>query len=181
MKKRVFIAIDLPEILKQEIKKLQIKLQKFSWPVRWEEKEKLHLTLRFLGLIDEHQISSISRIVKEAVAKSESFQLSVDGFIAYPNLRFPSVICLLIEDSKTLYSLQGEIDSTIEKQNIGEKERHPFSAHITIGRVGKINTNFHALNKIEFKSKFDVQSMEIMESKLDNEGSKYFILKSFKL
>lgn len=181
MRRRIFIAINLPEDLKEEIIAVQRKLKKFDWPVRWIVTDNIHLTLRFLGSITNQEIEQVKSIVQQATNKARPFSLQINNFIAFPNLKMPRVICLNVEENKVLFNLQADIASPIEEQGIGESERHPFSGHITIGRVGMVSANFRALTKIEFKSSFEMKSVEITESILKPEGPQYIIRKSFKL
>ncbi|MBU0598326.1 RNA 2',3'-cyclic phosphodiesterase [Patescibacteria group bacterium] len=176
MTKRIFVAINLPDDLKRNIVALQNKLQKFDWPVRWEDEDKLHITLRFLGSITEQNISQINEIVSRAINNFKTFTLKINNFIAFPSFKFPRVICLNIKENESLFELQKKIADPIEDQGIGESERHPFSGHITIGRVKPVNANFRALNKIGFKSEFKVKLVEIMQSNLYSTGSEYSIM-----
>jgi len=181
MKRRVYIAINLPENLKEEIVAVQKKLKKFDWPVRWTTADNIHLTLRFLGSITDQKIEQAKSIVEQAVNKNKSFFLQIDNFIAFPNLKMPRVICLNIEENNKLLNLQADIAGPIEEQGIGESERHPFSGHITIGRVKPISANYRALTQIKFSSQFEVKSVEIMESVLKSEGPVYSVVESYEL
>ena len=181
MKRRVFIDINLPDDLKKEIVAVQEKLKKFDWPVRWTVAENIHLTLRFLGSINDQEIEQVKSIVQQATCKAQPFSLQVNNFVVFPSLKFPRVICLNIEENRELFDLQANIAGSIEEQGIGESERHSFSGHITIGRVGQQPANYRALTKIEFKGEFEVNSIEIMESVLKPEGPVYSIIQSHKL
>ena len=161
MKHRIFIAINLPEDFKKEIVAVQNKLKKFDWPVRWTIADNIHLTLRFLGSITEQEIEQVKSIIEQAVNKSKQFSLQINNFIAFPNLKFPRVICLNVEESEPLFNLQADIAGPIEEQGIGESERYSFIGHITIGRVRPVSANFRALAKIDFKSQFRVRSVAV--------------------
>jgi len=180
MKSRIFIAINLPVGIKEEIKAIQQKLSKFDWPVRWELSDKWHLTLRFLGDIAERELETVKQIVSESVKDIKSFSLSINGFVAFPNLKVPLVICLKLKESEPLSKLQNKITESIKRAAIGEYERHPFSGHITIGRTKPIHANYRALTKIEFYGKFEVSSVEIMRSILKPKGSVYSVVESYK-
>jgi len=100
MTRRVFIAINLPPEVKEEIKAVQQKLKKFDWPVRWESESKWHLTLRFLGSITQEEVEQVKQIVSQSVKKVQPFTLTINNFIVFPSLKFPRVVCLKIDDSE---------------------------------------------------------------------------------
>jgi len=181
MKQRIFIAINLPEEFKQEIITVQKKLMKFDWPVRWTSIDNLHITLRFIGLINNNEIDRVNQIVDEAIKGIKPLIVGINNFIAFPSLKMPRIICLNVEENDVLYNLQATIAGAIEEQGIGESERHPFTGHITLGRLGMVNANFRALTKIEFKSEFKVKSVEVMQSVLKPQGSEYSTMNSFNL
>jgi len=178
MTRRVFIAINLPPEVKEEIKAVQQKLKKFDWPVRWESESKWHLTLRFLGSITQEEVEQVKQIVSQSVKKVQPFTLTINNFIVFPSLKFPRVVCLKIDDSEPLFKLQKLIARAIEQAEIGEYERHPFSGHITIGRAKPVGANYRALTKMKFNEQFQVKSVEIMESVLKLEGSVYSVVES---
>lgn len=181
MKQRIFIAINLPDKLKHEIIVVQNKLKKFDWPVRWTVPENIHLTLRFLGSISDEEIQRVKGIIEQAVKTTKPFTVNLDGFIVLPSFKVPRVICLNVVDSESLFNLQADIANAIEEQGIGESERHPFTGHITIGRMEPVSVNFRALTQLQFKSSFEVTSVEIMESVLKPEGPVYSVVRSYKL
>jgi 2'-5' RNA ligase len=181
MSHRIFIAINLPNEIEDKIAIVQNKLKKFDWPVRWTSVDNLHITLRFLGSITEKGIDEVRKIVGGAVKKSKPFVLNIDGFIVLPGLETPRVIGLNIENSEELFKLQSSIAGAIEEQGIGEPERHPFTGHITIGRLEPARLNFRALTQMKFKSNLEIRSVEIMESKIKLHQPEYKLCSSHKL
>ncbi|MFH0873598.1 MAG: RNA 2',3'-cyclic phosphodiesterase [Candidatus Komeilibacteria bacterium] len=181
MRRRIFIAINLSDSLKKEIYKLREKLAKFDWPVRWEPIEKIHLTLRFIGHVHDKEVERIKQIVSQAVSKFRLFTLSINGFVVFPSLAAPRVICLNIAGNKQLFDLQASIAGAVDVQGIGEPERHPFTGHITIGRLAPTYANFHALSQITFQSQCTVDAVYIISSVLKPAGSEYTIIGRYQL
>lgn len=103
---RVFIALDLPDDPKQAILAAQKKLSTFDWPVRWEPIEKLHITLRFLGNITEKELAKVQEIVVYESEETIAFQLNINGYILFPCVKSPRVICLRLE--KILYYIHSK-------------------------------------------------------------------------
>jgi RNA 2',3'-cyclic 3'-phosphodiesterase len=181
MKHRIFIAISIPEDLQKSITELQIKLQKFDWPVNWTLAENLHVTLRYIGLIDTIQLLKINELIKKISVYSKSFSVSIHDYLILPDISAPHIIALKIIDNEKLLDLQADIANAIEEQGIGESERFPFTGHITLGRMEPARMNFRGLKQVGYKSDFIVKSIEVMKSELTYAGPHYSMIESFPL
>lgn len=175
---RIFIAINFPELLTKEIITVQQKLKKFALPVRWTSPENVHLTLRFLGSLGDEEVTQVKSIVKQVVKIAKPFSVHIDGFIVLPGFITPRVICLNVVDSEPLLDLQAKIAGAVEEQGIGESESHPFTGHLTIGRMEPVRVNFRALTQLQFKSSFEVKSVEVIESVLKPDWLVYSLVES---
>jgi len=158
---RVFLAIDITDQAKKEIEKLYKVLKRKHWPVKWEEPEKIHLTLAFLANINnsefrvqnselnsESKIKLIKKAVKEACENISPFEISFKGLGCFPDYDQPRVIWLGLKgDLKSLAKLQKNVCAEIIKiaeslydctpKRILMGLRRSFSAHITLGRIKK--------------------------------------------
>lgn len=67
MRHRVFIAINLPEDIKQKLSEYEIKWPEL--PCRWTKKENLHITLAFLGYTTDEELVEVCKITKEVFFK----------------------------------------------------------------------------------------------------------------
>jgi 2'-5' RNA ligase len=178
---RIFIAITLPDTIQAEVGHLLVKLNKFSWPVKWESPEKLHLTLRFLGDIPGSDVLSVCQALDRIVKNLKQFELVIKGFVAFPDFKFPKVIGLKILENNDLLELQSLVSCTVNELGIGKQETHQFNGHITLGRLTPTYANFHALSQISFQSKLDVDSVAVMSSVLKPTGSEYTIIHRYQL
>jgi 2'-5' RNA ligase len=181
MKHRIFIAINFPDGLKKNILELQNKLKKFDWPVRWVGESNFHLTLKFIGYIEDNELEKLKEITKQIVCKYKSFTIEFKDLLAFPDLNRPRVICLEISDNKELLNLANELRNGIDKAGIGQKEDRPFKCHATLGRVNNPAGHWQALSKVKFADSFTVKSVEIIESQLGPQGSVYSVVESFRL
>jgi len=76
MKIRTFIAIDIPEKIKDEIFEIEKELSKAAGEgIKWEEKEKFHITLKFLGDVNEEAINSIYQTLNESLSGFGKFSV----------------------------------------------------------------------------------------------------------
>ena len=179
MKHRVFIAIDLPDDLKELIVQAQDELNKLDWPVRWEPAEKLHITLRFLGNITNEDIVIVQDIVHSEIQKTQGFPLTCDGYVLFPTRKYPTVLCLRVVDNTVLYTFQRALADALTEVQLGEPDRHPFHGHITIGRTKPTSANYRALVKQQFQHRFECTSVSIYSSKLSESGSRYTIINTY--
>lgn len=172
---RTFIAIELPESLKQSLARVQRRLE-CAERINWVKAANMHLTLRFLGDVPEKRIDELKACMERTVANYSPFELTPKGLGAFPNLRRPRVFWAGIEDaSRSLTGLQKRLQTELEQAGFG-REDYPFSPHITLGRVKdpSIRATQESLKQLEFSEKaFRVQEIVLMRSDLRPEGSLY--------
>ncbi|MCD6550505.1 RNA 2',3'-cyclic phosphodiesterase [bacterium] len=185
MKKRIFIAINLPDEVKQKLLDFQKKWSEL--PVRWVKKENLHLTLNFLGYIFEKDLNAITKSVEEISQRHQPFFIELDKIdfgARYKNI--PRLIWVEGKRSQELISLKKDLDQALHKSINFIPETRDFLPHITLARLRK--WDWQRIEPDErpeiceyISEKFEVKSIEIMESRLKRGGAQYSILKSFQL
>src|SRR5688572_11586513 len=94
--KRVFAAIDLPDEVRGSIGEyvVNLGLGYAEVPVRWEKAEKMHITAKFAGSLDEDQLEIFSERVRAAANAIVPFRIRIDGTGAFVKRRGPSVLWL---------------------------------------------------------------------------------------
>ncbi|HIJ98946.1 TPA: RNA 2',3'-cyclic phosphodiesterase [archaeon] len=173
---RTFIAVELSEEQKNKLLELQQAIKKVGMQAKFVEKENIHITLKFLGEIEQKDLDIIKDSIEEAVQGIKSFQISIKGVGAFPSLARPRVIWADVEDGKDeLIELANRID---EKVVLREFDKKPFSPHITVARL-KTPKHIAALAEIErdyeeFEfGKITVSEVKIKESELTPKGPIY--------
>jgi len=132
---RTFIAIELPQDIKDTIGRLQSKLKSSGADVKWVSPSNIHLTLKFLGEIDEKTRDGVSGVMKEIGASTPSFIIRLGALGAFPGLHSPRIIWVgLSHGHDQVESIVERLETGLEKYGV-IKENKPFSSHITIGRV----------------------------------------------
>ena len=132
---RTFIAIALPPEVKETLGKLQDELKTAQADVKWVEPENIHLTLKFLGEIDEEQLQELSVILDGIGQKTKSFTLELAGIGAFPKIQFPRVIWVgATKGNEEAAKIAQVIEDESSKVGIPKEDR-AFSSHITLGRV----------------------------------------------
>jgi len=184
---RIFIAINLPEGIKDKLVEFQEKWKEI--PCKWTKRENLHITLLFIGYLKEELLPDVISATKEVAKRHKSFWINLNKISYFPpQKKLPKMIWVLGERSEELFSLQKDLENIIFKNNSLSKilipEKREFSCHITLARIKKWQLKeMENFPEIETKIKlgFKVGSIEIMESKLKRSGPKYSVLESFPL
>lgn len=132
---RSFLAIELPNPILKKIEEVQGDLRSTRADVRWVNPEKIHLTLKFFGNIEESRIDLILKSIEEPVRNTLPFSLRVLGVGAFPNLKNPRVVWMGLVDGKdVLTSFQKQIENQLGKIGFQSEDR-PFHPHLTLGRM----------------------------------------------
>ena len=187
---RSFIAIELPQNVKNGLAKLINDLEKIRHPfVKWVNPEGVHLTLKFLGNIPFKQVTEISKAIEEAAQEISPFHLEISGLGAFPNLKQPRVLWVGIKgEIDNLLKLQQNIDSALASLSFAEEKR-PFTPHLTLARLRErassaerkgfgdlvLSTSF------ENSYPFEIETISLMRSQLRPEGAIYTRLFDVKL
>ncbi len=132
---RSFLAIELPKPILKKIEEVQGDLRSTHADVRWVSPDKIHLTLKFFGNIEESRVDLILKSIEEPIRNTLPFSLKVRGVGAFPSLKNPRVIWMgLVDGKEGLTSFQKQIESQLEKIGFQPEDR-PFHPHLTLGRM----------------------------------------------
>lgn len=182
---RCFIEIDIPDNIKAYIgeKVTQIKNENASteYDFRIVKKENLHITLAFLGEIDEKTLDKTIKKVSETTKAFGSFECSLSKIEAVP-AKYPRRIWITLNENIALSKLYEKLKKALMLEN----DHAGFKAHITAARLrpepdSKAN-KIIIINKNELGLlKFQVNELKIMKSVLKNEGPEYSTIKSIPL
>ncbi len=171
---RCFISIDIPKEIKKEIAKIQDSLPEFEG--KMTEIENLHLTLKFLGEIDEEKVEEVKKRLKEINVKSFKTEINSIGVFSE---RFIRIIWLHLTNCN---ELQKEIDNALK--DLFELEAR-FMSHLTIARVKNIKDKKKFLQELEkikiLGIRFVVGGFKLKKSELKPEGPVYSVLEEYKL
>jgi len=132
---RTFIAIELPEEIREALGKIQEELKRSGADVKWVTPKNIHLTLKFLGDLNEKKLPQIKEVLDEVVRNKTTFPIRFSTLGAFPKIDSPRVIWVGIDqgDSETK-AIACELEEKIAKIGI-PKEKREFSSHITLGRT----------------------------------------------
>ncbi len=159
---RAFIAIEIE--FDDSISSLMRKISRAGVKVKAVEKENMHLTLKFLGEIDEEQVKMISEGMKSLESYSE-FSINLHGVGAFPSSSRPKVIWIGVDYPDVLEDIWKSIEDISEKAGI-ERERRGFSPHITLARVKDHRNAWRLRDLIDEHRDDDFGERKVVEIKL---------------
>jgi len=182
---RCFIAIDINKDVKTKISGLQEILKGCNADVRWVRPENIHLTLKFLGNVEEHRLDNVRARLEDICPRYSSFTLMAKGMGLFPDKRRPRVIWVDVNGNGNLRGLQSDIEGAMATMGF-KKEERAFTPHLTIGRF-RSRTGIDALYdkmqlyRDESFGVIDVRSVLLMESRLRPSGAEYRKIAGFAL
>jgi len=134
---RLFIAIAIPDGVKEQVKSMQDQLRQSlnRGAVRWTKPDQFHLTLRFLGGIEAGSVEPLIHSLRTVCQSAQSLQLRARGVGFFPNVSAPRVIWVGVRDSSERLVLLQQAVQQATLRFTSEKPEERFSGHITLGRV----------------------------------------------
>ena len=187
MQHRIFIAINLPEDIKKKLADCQGKWPEL--PIRWTKKENLHITLVFLGYLNDEELLEVCKITKEVASRNQSFSVNLNKICYGPPKKMPPrMVWVEGEKSEEFTSLREDLEKSLmtSEEVHFSSEKRAFSPHITLGRIKvwefrQIAPEERPKVSEEISLNFEVNSIEVMESQLKRGGSEYSVLESYPL
>jgi 2'-5' RNA ligase len=132
---RLFLCIDLPDEVKDQIGSLQQRLRKIDASVSWTRPSNVHLTLKFLGSVPKARVGSVCRATEEAATAINEFDIEVAGTGCFPSTKNPRVFWIGLQDlPHELIELHTAVERAFEREGF-DRETRNFSPHLTIGRM----------------------------------------------
>ena len=179
---RCFIAIEIDAAIRRRVGSLQRKLTSPGLPVRWVRPERMHLTLKFLGEVEDARVADLGPAMTEVAGQCSPFDLHVRGAGCFPGSgRSVRVVWVGLEDpTGQLQACQTLLETTLQPLGFAPEGR-PFSPHLTLGRVKTPGRPGPLREKIDALADFDagaqtVDQMILFESRLQKSGPEYTVL-----
>lgn len=186
---RAFIAITLTQDIKENLFHIQINLNKLGAEIKWVPLENIHLTLKFLGVINETTLKKVINAIEETAQNHAKFKIGLSGAGAFPDTIHPKVIWIGVnEGNNKIKDIACTLEKKIESLGIA-REKRPFSCHITLGRT-KSSRNIQELieglnnlsnNLYKENLSFTAEGITIFKSRLSPSGAAYEVLKEITL
>jgi len=182
MQRRIFIAINLPESIKNKLVKYQLKW--LELPCRWTKKENLHITLEFLGYLTDEELMELCQRTKKIASEKKAFSVCLNKICYGPPKKNPPPSMSPSDSSRrsSYSSMKSRTPRMVWVTGERVKEFN-LSPHITLGRIKtwqfrQIEPEERSEINEDIDLDFEVNSIEIMESQLKKTGPDFTILES---
>jgi 2'-5' RNA ligase len=178
---RAFVAVELPDAVRDALRKCVRKLERAGGRVRWTKPANLHLTLRFLGDVPVSQLDLLAMALDEVGARHAPFEAAVEDLGSFGSRNRPSVIWAgCMDPDGALAGLQSEIEAAVVSLGFVAESR-PFHPHVTLGRhrpgrpAGSLTSALDSLRSARFGA-FRVSDVILVRSQLSPQGPAYTTL-----
>ena len=198
---RAFLAVELSQELQAELATVQQELKHRIEPemkrdirISWAQPASIHLTLKFLGDMDEQVIEPLLAAVEQAIGRQTAVNVPLERLGAFPRPQSPRVLWVGPSENwergaeaKRIAEIHGAIEQTCEGLRFLHETR-PFSPHLTLARikmgeryVGVALAKSGVLDRSLSLGPLAVESVVLMKSELNQTGSVYTKLWDVKL
>ncbi len=187
---RLFVALAVPEEVKDEIEKAQHELRRVVQQIQasWTRREQFHLTLKFLGNVEAQQVAALTQALNLAAQAFVPLQLRAEQVGFFPNARFPRVLWVGVQDTRNqLFPLQQAVQSASSVFTTEESEKR-FSGHVTLARIKALKRSeaatlskaATAMNQRLF-GQWTAESIQLMRSQLSSQHALHSTLAAIPL
>src|SRR5262245_44462626 len=178
---RTFVAVDVGSAIRDQLVTLQDELRALDEDVKWVEPENLHLTVKFLGDVDETDLYAVCKMAARAVEDVPVFSMDLHGVGAFPSVGRPRVIWAgVTQGAEEVTLIHDRLDELFGAEGYPREDRH-FTPHLTLGRVRhqkRTPTLGNALNEL---ARWEggvttVEEILVMSSQLSSDGPTHAIM-----
>lgn len=170
--KRCFVSIDLPPSIKEYLASLQ--KPGIYW-IKWLKPQNMHITLNFLGDIDEREIANARLILSEVAGNHQAFLLELNQIKQERDM-----LWIMPSQSGEIDAIQDELKHRLKHSRLDKRERRSFQPHVLLaksktGRYMKWRPeNFRPVG-------FEVDGLQLYESELTPGSATHRLIQSFAL
>jgi RNA 2',3'-cyclic 3'-phosphodiesterase len=183
MLRKIFIAVDLDDKNKKHIHKTISRISFLEDAIRKVDFENYHLTLCFLGNVDDEDLGNICLDLKNNLVDLDIFDLNFNKLEWGPKPENPKMLWLTGEKSDSLTNLRFQIEKVLSGSNV-TIEKKDFLPHINLGRmISKFKKENKELPQLEQEINIlvPVVSVDVMESVEEKGKRGYQLLESIEL
>jgi 2'-5' RNA ligase len=180
---RIFLAINPPADVRRRVWEATSALREMSPDVSWIPESKIHLTLKFIGEMEESGVPPLTAAMADIAGTHAAPMVHLGTVGAFPNFRRPRVIWMGIEQEPRLELLHHDVELACERLG-HELEGRPYRPHLTLARVRRpleaesLKPLRVAAKRIRFTDEFFARTVDVMQSVPGPGGSKYAVVAS---
>jgi len=169
---RIFVAIDIPDDIRGRLAEVQWLLKSSEAKLRIVSPENIHITLKFIGDVDEGTLKNIEEAL--SFIDSKQFEITIRDVVGNPPNK-PRVIWCNIDDMGLCAKLHSQIENLLAPLGI-EKDGRKYKPHATLARVSRFHKSLNEkIAELSFESfgTFDASAIVLKKSTLTPQGSIY--------
>ena len=185
---RSFVSIPVPGVVTSAAAKIIKKLKPLDSGIKWVPLDNFHLTLKFLGEVDNVEIPAVCKAIRRVTDQIEPFELRFVGTGGFPNADKPRILFIGVGDpTGQLVRMVGDMEK--EFADLGFKpEPRDYTPHLTLGRTrsnsrradGELVDAMRSMNVNEI-GEMVVEEVQLMASFLDKSGPTYQVMATIEL
>jgi len=173
---RAFVAIELPPFVQGELRRQQAAFRAVAPQARWTRPEGIHITLEFLGEIDDDQVEKVVAALA-ALGPLAGFEIEVSDFGFFPDASRPRVFWAGVHAPADLTNLAARVEGAMGNLGFAPEER-AFTPHLTLARfkIPRPQPDLAALVEKQRHvslGRFQVSGFFLFESRLSPQGAEY--------
>ncbi len=179
---RTFIAVDISAAVRRRAATLQDKLRESNVNATWTDPENMHVTLQFLGDVDEPDVPEVCKRVIRAAAPHAPMHLSFSRAGAFPAIDRPRTAWIGVDEGRQeLIDLQLSVQESLVEMRF-PRERRTYQPHLTLGRIREAGPRRDKLAElIAHYRDYGAESCDVTEALifatyLDRSGPSYQIM-----
>ena len=179
MRKRIFVAIRLPEEIRRELLSYERRWKNLR--IKWTNFHSLHLTLEFLGEVNRWELKKILEAVEKTALEMKPFDIKLDKITLGPDSTQAKMFWVTACVDESIIELKNLINKNLKFCDFNLEEEQEFNPHITLARARGNQLKGKQTNIVLRNMKFKLESIEVMQSQLHPGGAKYKVVESFEL
>jgi len=183
---RVFIAVELSDATRKQLQQLQRIFAGTGDRVKWTDVSSLHITLRFLGQVEEEALKGLYDALRPVADAIAPFSVELAGVGAFPQPVAPRVIWVGVQRGrKALEQLAAEVNGATTSLGYAAEKR-AWIPHLTLGRVKSLDEFTLLPGLVQEHHDTDIGTLQVdgfgvIQSRLTRKGPIYTALQRFPL
>ena len=175
---RLFFAIELGDELLDALEEAATLLRAEAPELAWVGREQRHLTLKFLGDVEEADAPKLAVAADRAAARHAPLEMTIGEVGAFPNFRRARVVWMGVQQDARLELLHHDLELACEQEGF-EVEGRPFRPHVTLARVraplpiDRLRALARVARSVRTRATVRVERITLFESTLSPSGARY--------
>lgn len=183
--KQLFVAVNLPETVKDYVAALQNRARQLNLPLRFCDRNNLHLTVVFLGAVEAELLPEVESKIGAATLSGQPFEIALGTTAVLPQLPVPKYWYLAVDKLQILSRLHDSLVGSFRSIPSSLDAGREFVPHVSLGRFKRGTVDpaglAHLLALPTRPLVFPVASLDLMASDLHFQPPHHTLLRSFPL